>query len=124
MTVQLNVKLANWLSMLNACCTNGDAAVVADLPKLMMPTRNLSNANVMSVDLHLDGVLVNVDERPLHGCFVQRACAAALLRFVLGSISDLKEVKLGWSNGNVKRSTLMHKRTHTNGPLNFSNVKN
>lgn len=98
MTVQLNVKLVNWLSMLNACCTNGGAVVVVDLPKLMIPTRNLSNANVMSVDLHLGDVLVNVDERPLHGCFVLRACAASL-RFVLGSISDLKETKLGWSNG-------------------------
>lgn len=82
MMVQLNVKLVNWLLMLNACCTSDG---VVDLPKLMMLLKNLSNANVTLVDLHLNDVLVNVDERPLHECFVPRACVASL-RFVLGSI--------------------------------------
>ena len=80
--VQLNVMLVNWLSMLNAYCMN-DGAV--DLPKLMMLLKNLLNANVMLVDLHLNDVLVNVDERPLHECFVLHAYAASH-RFVLGSI--------------------------------------
>lgn len=83
--VQLNVMSVNWLSMLNACCTNDDAAVV-DLLILTMRSMNLSNANVMLADSHsMNDVLVNVDERPLHECSVPRACVASL-RFVLGSI--------------------------------------
>lgn len=89
MMVPLNVKLVNWLSMLNACCTNDDVAVVAavvvDLPKWMMQTMNLLNVNVMLVDLHLNDVLVNVDERPFHECYGPNAYVASL-HFVLDSI--------------------------------------
>lgn len=82
--VQLNVMSVNWLSMLNACCTNDDAVV--DLLILTMRSMNLSNANVMLADSHsMNDVLGNVDERPLHECFVPRACVASL-HFVLGSI--------------------------------------
>lgn len=91
--VRSSEKSVNWWSMLNACCTNDDAVVV-DLLTPMMQSRNLLNANVMLVDLHSDDVLANVDERPLHECFVQHAYAASL-RFVLGSISNLKEIKIG-----------------------------